>query len=84
MKEYYKSAGKFIGQNKDSLYQIQTSDDVVGLPDFLYFFWKEFVNRVEVHSARSDIVISYGIDDEIFDDMVSVLAMDDLLLIETD
>jgi len=84
MKEYYQSVGKFIGQNNVNLYQIQISNDIIELPDFLYFFWKEFTNRVEVQAVRSGIINLYGIDDEIFDDMVEVLAMDDLLIIISD
>ena len=78
MTNYYLSIGEFLGE-RDGFFCILTDSGSIGLPDFLYRFWDEFTDGIEVKAARAAIIEAYDIDDEIFEDMINSLVLDGLL-----
>lgn len=85
MASYYKSIGRRVRQRNDrkpcEVLKIERGGDTVDLPEYLYLFWGELLNFVEVQAARKKIITSYKIDDERFDCMVQALVDKNLLVV---
>ena len=72
--------GEYIGTTANGSYLILTDNDTVPLPKLLYLFWDEFSIDIDDNAIRADIISSYGINEETYNDMAESLICAGLIV----